>query len=103
GRIGHSLEARVVLESTGELAAILAERASWLPDWFIVSQVALDGRGLDESALHRGLGISIERSAGEKCARCWMLLPDVGSQATHPGACARCADVLVRVGFEAAS
>ena len=103
GRIGHSLEARVVLESTGELAAILAERASWLPDWFIVSQVALDGRGLDESALHRGLGISIERSAGEKCARCWMLLPDVGSQATHPGACARCADVLVRIGFEAAS
>ena len=26
---------------------------------------------------------------GEKCARCWQILPDVGTHA-HPGVCARC-------------
>ncbi|MFM8411524.1 MAG: isoleucine--tRNA ligase, partial [Alphaproteobacteria bacterium] len=101
GGIGHSLEARVTLEAGGELGALLAERAGRLPEWFIVSQVSLAGRGLAESALHPGLGIAIDRSPGEKCARCWMILTDVGASAAYPGACARCAEVLAHIGHEA--
>jgi isoleucyl-tRNA synthetase len=30
---------------------------------------------------------------GEKCQRCWKILPDVGSHA-HPGVCGRCDGAL---------
>ena len=31
---------------------------------------------------------------GEKCARCWKVLPEVGHQPGHPALCARCADAV---------
>jgi isoleucyl-tRNA synthetase len=36
-----------------------------------------------------GVGVVFEPAEGAKCARCWQILPDVGSHA-HPGTCARC-------------
>ncbi|MTH35095.1 isoleucine--tRNA ligase [Paracoccus limosus] len=40
-----------------------------------------------------GVGVVFEEAPGEKCERCWKILPDVGSHA-HPGTCARCDAVL---------
>ena len=34
------------------------------------------------------------RAAGEKCLRCWKQAKTVGSDAKHPGLCARCAKVV---------
>jgi len=31
---------------------------------------------------------------GEKCARCWKVLPDVGSNPDHPDICGRCAEAV---------
>jgi isoleucyl-tRNA synthetase len=31
---------------------------------------------------------------GEKCARCWKVLPEVGAVAAHPALCRRCADAV---------
>ena len=36
-----------------------------------------------------GIGVVFETAEGEKCQRCWKILPDVGTHA-HPGVCARC-------------
>jgi isoleucyl-tRNA synthetase len=36
-----------------------------------------------------GVAVVFAPAAGEKCARCWQILPDVGSHA-HPAVCARC-------------
>ena len=36
-----------------------------------------------------GIGVVFETADGEKCQRCWKILPDVGTHA-HPGTCARC-------------
>jgi isoleucyl-tRNA synthetase len=36
-----------------------------------------------------GVGVVFERAEGEKCQRCWKILPDVGRHA-HPGVCGRC-------------
>ena len=36
-----------------------------------------------------GIGVVFEPAEGEKCQRCWKILPDVGTHA-HPGVCARC-------------
>ncbi len=40
-------------------------------------------------------GAPVVRPAeGEKCARCWKVLPETGTRADAPGLCLRCADVV---------
>jgi len=41
-----------------------------------------------------GISVVVDLASGEKCERCWRVLPDVGSQAAHPGLCGRCADAV---------
>ncbi len=41
-----------------------------------------------------GVGVVPTGSAGEKCQRCWMVLPEVGKSAAHPGLCLRCEDAV---------
>lgn len=36
-----------------------------------------------------GVGVVFELAVGDKCLRCWRILPDVGSH-RHPHTCARC-------------
>jgi isoleucyl-tRNA synthetase len=31
---------------------------------------------------------------GDKCARCWMVLPEVGKNPNHTDLCNRCADAV---------
>ncbi|MBI3446988.1 MAG: isoleucine--tRNA ligase [Magnetospirillum sp.] len=40
-----------------------------------------------------GIGVVAQAAAGEKCQRCWKVLPEVGS-AKHDGVCHRCADAV---------
>ena len=103
GKIGQSLEAQIALAPPPDLAELLRANAAFLPELFIVSQVTLVPGPLPESAVLPGLGIAVSAAAGEKCTRCWNYRLDVGSVAAFPGACGRCADVLGRIGYAAAS
>lgn len=40
------------------------------------------------------LEVEVLPAPGQKCARCWLVLPEVGSFAEHPELCARCVSVL---------
>jgi len=40
------------------------------------------------------IGVVVELAAGEKCERCWRVLPGVGSRPDHPALCGRCADAV---------
>ncbi len=40
-----------------------------------------------------GVGVVFEAADGEKCQRCWKILPDVGRHA-HAGVCGRCDEAL---------
>ena len=40
-----------------------------------------------------GVGVVFETADGEKCQRCWKILPDVGRHA-HEGVCGRCDGAL---------
>ena len=40
-----------------------------------------------------GVGVVFEKAEGEKCQRCWKILPDVGRH-THAGVCGRCDEAL---------
>ncbi|HXP73550.1 MAG TPA: isoleucine--tRNA ligase [Stellaceae bacterium] len=41
-----------------------------------------------------GVGVVIERASGEKCQRCWRVLPEVGASDGHAELCRRCADAV---------
>jgi hypothetical protein len=55
---------------------------------FIVSQVTLDATGPD------GVSVSVSRAEGQKCDRCWRVVPAVSSAAGTLGLCDRCIDAL---------
>ena len=40
-----------------------------------------------------GIAVTFAKASGDKCNRCWKILPDVGTH-THPGTCARCDKAL---------
>jgi isoleucyl-tRNA synthetase len=40
-----------------------------------------------------GVGVVFEKASGDKCQRCWKILPDVGTH-NHAGVCGRCDEAL---------
>jgi isoleucyl-tRNA synthetase len=91
-RIGASLEAvPVVHVEDDDLRAALASVD--FADLCITSGIVLsaDPAPADAFRLEDVAGIAVvpTPAAGEKCQRCWKVLPDVG-QHSHPGVCARC-------------
>jgi isoleucyl-tRNA synthetase len=88
-RIGNPLEAAVRIETDVASSMALAPFATDLPAVFKVSQVEIVGReGVEGSAIHA------QPAEGTKCARCWLVRKDVGSDACYPGLCGRCASVV---------
>jgi isoleucyl-tRNA synthetase len=41
-----------------------------------------------------GIAVTVELASGEKCQRCWRVLPEVTTIAAHPDLCGRCADAV---------
>ncbi|RNF35123.1 isoleucine--tRNA ligase [Paracoccus methylarcula] len=94
--IGASLEAAPVVHVEDE-EALAALRSVNFTDICIVSNLSLTADPAPNEAFRMaeipGIGAVFELAEGEKCQRCWKILPDVGSHA-HPGVCARCDEVL---------
>ena len=100
-RVDNPLGSRVILRLDGDFARLAGSIApDALREMLNVSQVAVEPfRSGDEPALASDDGkISVEvaRPEGEKCARCWLVLPTVGTDSRHPALCKRCADVVGR-------
>ncbi|MFC2968846.1 isoleucine--tRNA ligase [Acidimangrovimonas pyrenivorans] len=90
--IGASLEAAPVVHvAEAEVAALLREAD--FADLCITSDIIVTTDPMPNEAFRlpevEGVGVVFERAEGEKCQRCWRILPDVGSH-KHPGTCARC-------------
>jgi len=49
-----------------------------------------------------GVGVIVELARGEKCERCWQVLPEVGKQPKHPELCIRCDDAVTHIHKQAA-
>jgi isoleucyl-tRNA synthetase len=86
-RIGAPLEARIVLTASGENATLLERYAAELAALFIVSQVEVKRAA-------EGWNVAVERSAGEKCERCWRYTTDTGADSRYPTVCGRCAQAV---------
>jgi isoleucyl-tRNA synthetase len=91
-RVGSSLQAKVVLSAPEAELALLAPHEGDLPMLFIVSEVEL--RAKRDPGAPAGLDVSIERSSGVRCERCWRYVPAVSSSPEWAGLCDRCQDAL---------
>ncbi|MFV0333033.1 MAG: isoleucine--tRNA ligase [Tropicimonas sp.] len=94
--IGSSLEAAPIVHVADAETVALLETVDFA-DICIASQITLTTGPAPESAFTLedvpGVAVVFARAEGEKCQRCWKILPDVGSHA-HPGTCQRCNDAL---------
>ena len=81
GQIGSSLQA-VVAFAPGDDAALLSDD-QWA-EILIVPTVSIDAVQ----------PVAASVAPGEKCARCWRVLPEVGQTKSHPGLCLRCVEVV---------
>jgi isoleucyl-tRNA synthetase len=84
GKIGSSLQARVILKGGGKVLA--GPQPAW-PEILLVSQAqVIEGDG--------ELSIEVFTAEGSKCPRCWRYQTDIGLLKAHPGLCGRCAKFL---------
>ena len=102
--IGHPLDAAVTISCSKELHDILHLYADALKSIFIVSKASLrDGERLADaydSSEIKGLSVKVEVAEGDKCERCWMHEPSVGTNSDHPAICDRCRQALDRIAQE---
>jgi len=86
--IGPSLGAFVSVSAGGETGKLLRQYEADLPMFFIVSQVAVKPAAGDD------VTVTVSRADGEKCQRCWRVVPDVSHVDGSDGLCSRCIAAL---------
>ncbi len=94
--IGASLEAAPVVH-VADTAILAALKSVEFADLCITSGLSLTGDPEPAEAFRLpevpGVSVVFEMAEGEKCQRCWRVLPDVGSH-RHASTCKRCNDAL---------
>ncbi|WP_417270131.1 isoleucine--tRNA ligase [Celeribacter sp.] len=94
--IGASLEAAPVVHvDDADVRALLATVD--FDDLCITSAISVTGDPAPVEAFRmpesEGVAVVFEKADGEKCQRCWKILPDVGTH-SHAGVCGRCDEAL---------
>jgi isoleucyl-tRNA synthetase len=94
--IGASLEARPTLFVSQENAALL--KGIDLGEIAITSSAAISTHEALADAFRLpdvpDAAVTFHHAEGDKCARCWMILPEVGKNPKHPDLCNRCSGVM---------
>jgi isoleucyl-tRNA synthetase len=94
--IGASLEAAPVVHIE-DAAIVEALKTVPFDDLCITSGIAVTTDPAPAEAFRltdvAGVGVVFEKATGEKCQRCWKILPDVGKH-SHAGVCGRCDEAL---------
>src|SRR5438876_2796605 len=85
GTVKKPQAARVVVSAPPERYELLRRYEDQLANIFVVSQAAL--RNGEQAEVR----VMVEPAPGERCERCWRVLPTVGSIPEHPTLCDRCA------------
>ena len=95
-RIGASLEAAPVVHVDAEDYAL--SNSVPFAEVCITSDIALSPLPPPDGAFTLpdvpGVAVAPARAKGEKCARCWQVLPEVGADADHAQLCQRCGDAV---------
>lgn len=89
-RINSSLEAKVTITIADEATFKLAQQQDWA-ELAIVSQAQLVQGPVADGA---SFSATVEKADGQKCARSWKILPEVGSDKEYPDLSLRDADAV---------
>lgn len=100
-RLGSSLQAAPLVQvEDEELRRLLGELD--FAEVCITSAIELTAEDPGAEAYRYdevpGVAVVIRLAPGEKCERCWRVLPEVGSNAEVPKTCGRCAEAVSRLG-----
>ncbi|TMV76747.1 class I tRNA ligase family protein, partial [Thioclava sp. BHET1] len=94
--IGASLEAAPVVHVEDAAVLKLLQSVDFA-NICITSDISLTADPVPNDAFRlpdvAGVGVIFEKAEGEKCERCWQILPEVGAQ-KHAHTCARCSAAL---------
>ncbi|MEW9919549.1 isoleucine--tRNA ligase [Marimonas sp. MJW-29] len=94
--IGASLEAAPVVYVADADQRAALEAVSF-EDVCITSDITVTGDAAPSDAFRMpevdGVAVAFAKAEGAKCARCWKVLPDVGTHG-HPGVCKRCDEAV---------
>lgn len=97
-KIGSSLQANptvyIALEDEALFKNIKASEIFITSDAKLMATPAPANAFTAEDIKH--VAVTSDVATGEKCERCWMILPTVGKDTTHPTLCDRCVEVVVR-------
>ena len=97
-RIGHPLEAMLIIVCDPDVYEFLRPYADDLRSMFIVSKVLLEtGKPMEDAYQSQdieGISIQVGPATDEKCERCWIHDATVGDDANHPALCHRCKTVI---------
>jgi isoleucyl-tRNA synthetase len=95
GRIGASLQAAPLLAVPVADRSLLDAEA-WAEICITSGLTLAEAEAADAFTVEgiEGVAVVPARAAGGKCARCWKVLPEVGTHADHPGLCDRCHDAV---------
>jgi isoleucyl-tRNA synthetase len=97
-RIGSSLQAAVAIFAPEPLIAALADVD--LAELCITSAGTVEAGPPPAGAFTlpdvAGVGVVVTLAPGERCERCWRVLPEVGHVPGHDDLCRRCAEVIDR-------
>lgn len=77
--IGSSLEAHPVIEAAGL-------------DGIDMAEICITSQATVEKAAETK--VAFQKAEGDKCGRCWKVLPEVGENKEHPTLCIRCAEAV---------
>jgi isoleucyl-tRNA synthetase len=88
--IGNSLGAHVHIRARGSAAELLNSVREDLAMLFIVSQLDLE----TVNTPGKDVEVTVERATGDKCARCWRIVPSVSTESGFEGLCERCVHAL---------
>jgi isoleucyl-tRNA synthetase len=95
-KIGSGLQAKPTVylsaERKAEIAGVALDEIAITSDVTLADGAAPDGAfALPDVA---GVGVAVALAEGEKCERCWQVLPEVGTHKDHPTLCNRCTDAV---------
>ena len=101
-RLGSSLQAAIELFVPQRLADLLADVD--LAELCITSVATVRPEPIPDDALTLpevpDIGARVAPAPGERCERCWRVLPEVGHVPGHSDLCRRCASVIDRAGMQ---
>ena len=90
GLIGGSLEAALHITAPDATHQNLARLGDELRFLFITSAVSLEKGD--------ALAVRVQKADGDKCERCWHILPTVNHDPAYPGLCPRCVENVAHGG-----